>query len=353
MRTKFQLFLLVCNLVVAAFAQDDQTPSLHIGSPAPPLRVREWIRGKPIAGFEKGKVYVVECWATWCGPCIEEMPRLSALAHKYKGKVAVIGMNIYERKAPSAIKTFVDSMAHWMDYTVAAQDSNFVEVDWMDATGESGIPTSFVVDAEGRLAWIGYTANLPDALTRIVNDNWNLQEAMAERNRNKPLGKLGLEASKATNKYTDNRYMIDFYGEPDSALLLISQMVTKEPGLKYERFVALSTLHALLRKNPHKACEYASGMMASKDPSYDAIIVSIQDFPYQYNTLPPELFELGAEACQAEIDRYPWTTKTSKNYFKMADWYLRANNKVKAKQAMRKAIKALKSKKRKFLERSI
>ena len=43
-----------------------QNPSLKFGDYAPKLQVKEWIKGTPIQSFEKGKVYVLEFWATWC-----------------------------------------------------------------------------------------------------------------------------------------------------------------------------------------------------------------------------------------------------------------------------------------------
>ncbi len=47
-------------LAVCTYAQNDEVPSLNIGDQAPPLHVREWIKGTPIQKFEKGTVYVVE-----------------------------------------------------------------------------------------------------------------------------------------------------------------------------------------------------------------------------------------------------------------------------------------------------
>ena len=38
---------------------------LKPGDPAPPLAITEWIQGEPVAGFEKGKIYLLEFWATW------------------------------------------------------------------------------------------------------------------------------------------------------------------------------------------------------------------------------------------------------------------------------------------------
>src|SRR5438874_477646 len=189
MRSNFQLLLLLCIIAVTTHAQNDQSPSLNIGDPAPALRVREWIKGTPVQRFEKGTVYVVEFWATWCKPCKAAMPHLSALAGEYKDRVTILGIDIYEQKttSPEKVKAFVDSMGQRMDYHVAAEDSNFMVAGWLDASGEQimGIPRTFVVNAEGRLAWIGHPKDLGEVLRKIVNNDWDIKEALAKRNLNK------------------------------------------------------------------------------------------------------------------------------------------------------------------------
>src|SRR6266404_4476353 len=186
-RSNFHLLLLLCIIAVTTHAQNDQLPSLNIGDPAPPLRVRGWLKGTPVQSFEKGKVYVVEFWATWCKPCIAAMTHLSALAGKYKDRVTILGIDIYEKKTTSMekVKAFVDSMGHQMDYYhLAAEDSNFMVAGWLDASGERGIPKSFVVNEDGRLAWIGYPKELDEVLPKIVNNIWDIKEALAKRDLN-------------------------------------------------------------------------------------------------------------------------------------------------------------------------
>ena len=65
---------------------------LSVGDKAPPLSIEKWVKGDEVTGFEKGKVYVVEFWATWCGPCVASMPHLSALQKEYKDRVTIIGV---------------------------------------------------------------------------------------------------------------------------------------------------------------------------------------------------------------------------------------------------------------------
>jgi thiol-disulfide isomerase/thioredoxin len=348
MRSNFQLSLLLCIIAVTTHAQNNRSPSLNIGDPAPPLQVREWIKGTPVQRFEKGNVYVLEFWATWCKPCIAAMPHLSALAREYKDKVTILGIDIYEKKTTSLekVKAFVDSMGDRMDYHVAAEDSNFMVTDWFDASGEAGVPNSFVVNAEGRLAWIGGPQKLDEVLRKVVNNTWDIKGELAKRNFNRYLGRLDEEASNTLKKYTGDAYKQDYIGKPDSALLVISDFLKREPKLQYAPSIAFYTFSALLKTNPHKAYEYGKVVIVTptyEDPQYQLIWGAIEWYSDKLN-LPPEIYELGAETYQARIDAYPETVIPN-FYYKMAEWYWRANNKSKAIDAAQKAIEALKNEK--------
>ena len=63
--------------------EEAKAKTLTIGDKAPAIDIAHWIKGKKIEEFEADKVYVIEFWATWCGPCVASMPHLSELQKKY------------------------------------------------------------------------------------------------------------------------------------------------------------------------------------------------------------------------------------------------------------------------------
>ncbi len=146
---------------------------VSIGSMAPPLKVSRWVKGSPIPALEKGKVYVVEFWATWCGPCRETIPHLSEMAKKYQGKATFIGVDVWESgeaaSVDKAVEKFVTSMGDRMAYAVARDSANNdMAQTWMAAANQKGIPTAFIVNAQGQIAWIGHP--MMDGMDKVLED---------------------------------------------------------------------------------------------------------------------------------------------------------------------------------------
>jgi thiol-disulfide isomerase/thioredoxin len=170
-----------CFLSVRVAARD-----LSVGDPAPPLPVSRWIRGEKVERFEPGRVYVLDFWATWCGPCIASFPRLTRLQKKYADKgVTVIGVSIWEDDQ-GAVEPFVKAQGDAMGYSVALDDvpADTVEKDrrgrrdgkvataWMRAAGKNLIPTVFIVGRDGKIAWIGVPNEMDEPLERVVAGKW-------------------------------------------------------------------------------------------------------------------------------------------------------------------------------------
>jgi hypothetical protein len=260
-------------------------------------------------------------------------------------------MDVMEKETTplQKIKDFVDSMGVDMDYTVAVQDSNFMETNWLATAGEQAIPQSFVVNTEGRLAWIGHPSKLDQVLSKIIKNAWDIQEALSKRNSDRYLMELEDSLNYDLMSYKESRVEPNDPGRPDLALLTIEEIIRKEPRLKYAPRIAMHTFDALLKTDPHKAYEYGKVAIVTptyQQPAYDFIIGSI-DWYSDKLKLPAEIYHLGAEAYQSQINDivYPELVNLPKRYSKMAQWYWKANDRSKAIEAQQKAIEALKSKK--------
>jgi hypothetical protein len=258
---------------------------------------------------------------------------------------------VNERKTTSLqkIKRFVDSMGQKMDYHVAADDSNFMATAWHKAVGNLGMPGAIVINAEGKLTWIGHPKDLPGVLPKIASNDWDIKEALANRNEERRLKAMGKDVYYDLLNYTKNPNWAGSRDRPDSLLSEVAEIVRKEPKLKYAANITAIIFATLLKTDMHKAYEYGKeGLLTTfygESPSY-SIIGNIDIFTNSLH-LTQEIYQLGAEACQVEIDQtaYPEIANIFKLYNKMASWYWRVNEPAKAIDAQQKAIASLKSKK--------
>ena len=173
------------DAVLAAEGLEFELPELWVGDDAPEMTATHWIKGQQVPSFETGRAYVVEFWATWCGPCIRGFPHLSELQEHHADDVTIIGVNIWDagRNGSEAlparvtrVKGFVDGRSD-MGYTVAIDGNMTMEKDWMEAAGRTGIPSAFIVNGEGRIAWIGHPMQMDEALEGVIAGDWDVDEA--------------------------------------------------------------------------------------------------------------------------------------------------------------------------------
>jgi cytochrome c biogenesis protein CcmG/thiol:disulfide interchange protein DsbE len=136
------LFLLVCNVSFAAEL---------VGQQAKPISINRWItKQNPDLETLDGRVYLLDFWTTWCGPCINSIPEINRLHNTYKEKgLAVIGINCDKssRKVPNFIKK------HKIEYYVA------IDAGTAKGYDVQAYPTLVAVDSFGRVIWQDYHSN--------------------------------------------------------------------------------------------------------------------------------------------------------------------------------------------------
>ena len=204
------LATIVCILAGASMtsAQD-----LTIGSKAPKLDIEHWVSNgngkfKPVKEFEAGKVYVVEFWATWCGPCVMSMPHLAATQEKYAEKgVQLISVSDEEletvegflkRQVKNADKDDTENTYGRLTsvYCLTTDPDKSVNEDYMDAAGQNGIPTCFIVGKSGQIEWIGHPMEMDEPLEKVVGDSWDRATYLAKFKKEQQFGLLMAKVSR-------------------------------------------------------------------------------------------------------------------------------------------------------------
>lgn len=180
--------LLRALIYVAGFilALSAAEAKLSIGDPAPKLLTGKWIQGESVKELDTNHIYVVEFWSTWCGPCRTAIPHLNELWQKLKSEgVIVIGQDVWD--SDDTVVPFVKKMGDQMTYRVALDDKSH-DVEgfmarhwWKRGVDQHGIPNAFVINKQGRIAWIGHPMSLNEKLfNEIASGQYDLLKASAE-----------------------------------------------------------------------------------------------------------------------------------------------------------------------------
>jgi thiol-disulfide isomerase/thioredoxin len=275
-----QILSCLAALVISAPANGKY---LTVGDPAPTLASAHWVKGQAQPRFEKGKIYVVEFWATWCSPCKANIPKLTALAAKYKDAITIEGVSVWEsldKEDPGAlkkVKAFVASEGDKMRYNVAADDTaNTVANRWMKAAGEDGLPCTFVIDKTGHVAWIGHAEQLEAVLPQIIDNHWDLAVAKQARETEKEIVRPVMEAMEAKH-YKD-------------ALAAMAVSLKKRPDM--ERFFAYDRLVCLFYIDIKQATAEAERILTEAKGEIGAYQM-IGSIPASQEDMSPAAFEYG------------------------------------------------------------
>lgn len=248
-----------CRFVLAMCVVCVATPvaalePLEIGSKAPPIEIEHWIsEKKPVEEFLPGQVYVIEFWATWCGPCVASMPHLRDLQLRHGEAVTVISVS---DEPPATIKQFLAGnhgntpLAEITNtYWLATDPDGSVKQDYMAASGQRGIPCAFVVGKGGEIEWIGHPMEIDGPIAAILDGTWNRDAYQREmEDRKSFLAQLGQARMQ----------------DPEGALAAIESLIKSAPTEKLRR-TAESVRRDVQMQADRRASEKSRGGMAALD----------------------------------------------------------------------------------------
>ena len=112
--------------------------------PAPAFLMTD-LAGKPVSTADwKGKVVILNFWATWCPPCQAEIPMLIDLANRYKDKLEIVGVSV-DDSTPAEVEDFVKQMG--MNYPIVMANAALVQ----EYGGVPALPTAFVINEDTKV----------------------------------------------------------------------------------------------------------------------------------------------------------------------------------------------------------
>jgi peroxiredoxin len=140
------LFATLCSSALAESKVPPAPETISLVNQTAPAWTLKNLEGKAVSFAQfKGKVVVIDFWATWCGPCLTEIPGYIELQNKYgKDGLVIIGISLDSIKAKEVAKF---AKKKGMNYTLVMADDAIMET----FGNFTMIPTTFLINREGRI----------------------------------------------------------------------------------------------------------------------------------------------------------------------------------------------------------
>lgn len=288
---------------------------LTVGSKAPKLDIEHWVstnEGKfpKINTFEPNKVYIVEFWATWCGPCVASMPHIAKLQKDYLDKgVQVISVSdedladvekFLDRNVPNSQADAEGNKPTFRQltsgYCLTTDPDQSVYRDYMEAAGEGGIPTAFIVGKDGVIEWIGHPMEMDEPLAKVVEGKWDRQAYIKERQERKMLE----EELQKISVMMEN-------GKPEDALKRIEELQTKVTNPEFKAFLEGIRVQLMVMTNPAEAAKQMKALIekTNEAAALNALGWQIVEMSMQGQNVPKELIETGMIAAEKAVKLEP------------------------------------------------
>lgn len=261
---------------------------LTVGSKAPELDIEHWVQDgkgqfKPVSKFESGKVYVVEFWATWCGPCIQSMPHLASLQKEYAKKgVQIVSISDEDLETVEKFlerpfkggeeseekKTYRDLTSA---YCLTTDPDQSTYEDYMQAAAQNGIPTAFIVGKDAKVEWIGHPMEMDGPLDAVVEGTWDRAKFAEE-----------MKARQEAEKMMQDIMVALREQDMPKAIKLIDSALEKDKSNMQLSMLKLQLL--VMGKKTDEANEYVNGLFTS-----------MADDPMSTNMVAWQVYEWSAQ----------------------------------------------------------
>lgn len=197
MKSKFLIVFITLIVSNTIFSQTE----LKVGDLAPDINITDYISNTPKDKSFKNKFIVLEFWATWCGTCLDEVPKLNKLQENFKSKKDFVFVSITYEKPEKVLRTLKRIPFNSMVVSDQTEKTrkNFIE----KKDGYFALPTTILIDNKGVVKWIGTPSELNDVLLNKFVNGEELKES-DNSNSNKIMDPIFIQPSE--ERITDIAY---------------------------------------------------------------------------------------------------------------------------------------------------